>query len=108
MLLAHAASLREGVAHFPILHQVHGLDAAKMQRAKGESDGAYWMRWWAGRENETPQETAERPQDQDREHRGAFLEGIVNTDCHVLNGWIVRMEAKGGADARKNTVTTCF
>ena len=96
-LLAHAARLREGVAHFPVLHAMHGVDATSLLRMKGESEGAFWLRWWAGGSNETSRGESEG---QD----GAVLNGLLNTDCHVLRGWNVKLEAEGGAAAREQTI----
>ena len=103
-LLAHAASLREGVAHFPVLHAIHGVDATSLLRTKGESEGAFWLRWWAGGGNQTSHGAVEHAECEGQGQDGAVLNSLLNTDCHVLGGWNVDIEAEGGAAACEQTI----
>ena len=110
-LLAHAAALREGVGHFPILHQVLGINASRLVRADGETEAAHWLRWWSGKEsvnerihaevgagtvqtknNKTKASSKKRDKSADASSEKIALPGLVNTDCHVLKGWNVSIE----------------
>ena len=98
VLLAHAAALRDGVSHFPVMHQWHGALPARMLREPDESVGAYWFRWWSGKEvsvsNQGEEEGGPTP----------LFPNLLNTDCHVFKSWRVTIESQGGISERDATI----
>jgi len=61
--------------------------------------GAYWLRWWSGKE--FPKNLEKEGEEGVEVGAGGeggsqeVLSGIVNTDCHVLNSWHVDLESEG-------------